>query len=143
MSKFEVMSFLKIQSVRQLLKINVILALTAVYEHQLTAVDVSLGEVQDRSGGGALQGKVSVTGGRDDKLQALGGRVAVGSTEVIAGDFGDGVHPYLTGQKVILFSKVLDLISLFLGVYKTISWELPPASALLSHNIQQSVRLKD
>lgn len=79
-------------------------ALTAVYEHQLMAVDVSLGEVQDRPGGGALQGKVSVTGGSDDKLQALGVRVKVGGTEVIAGDFGDGVHPHLWGQKVYLFS---------------------------------------
>lgn len=70
-------------------------ALTAVYKHQLMAVDVSLGKVQDWSRGGALQGKVSITGGSDDKLQALRVRVTVRSTEVIAGDFSDGVHPYL------------------------------------------------
>lgn len=58
---------------------------------------MSLGEVQDRSGGGALQSKVSVTWGSDDKLQALRGRVEVAGTEVIAGDFGNGVHPYLLG----------------------------------------------
>lgn len=45
--------------------------LTAVYKQKLMTVDVSLGEVQDRPGGGALQGKVSVTGGSDDKLKAL------------------------------------------------------------------------
>lgn len=70
-----------------------------MYEHQLTALDLSLGEVQDWSGGGALQGKVSITGGHDDELQALGGGVAVGSAEVITGDFGHRVHPHLTGQK--------------------------------------------
>lgn len=66
-----------------------------MHEHQLPAVDVSLGEVQNRSGGGALQGKVSVCGRSDDELQVLRGGVAVSGTEVIAGDFSDRVHPYL------------------------------------------------
>lgn len=87
--------------------------LTAVYEHQLTMVDVSLGEVQDRSGGGTLQGKVSITGRSDNKLQALRGRVVVSSTEVIAGDFCDRVDPNLQGQK----SHFIIISAIFLSLF--------------------------
>lgn len=44
---------------------------TAVDEHQLPALYVSLGKVQDVSGGGALQSQVTVARWCDNILQAL------------------------------------------------------------------------
>ena len=43
--------------------------LTTMHKNQLSALYVMLGEIQDVSGRGALQGQVAVTGRCDDELQ--------------------------------------------------------------------------
>jgi len=62
--------------------------LTTVHEHQLSSLYVILGEVQDLSGGGPLQGQVSVAWWCDDELQSLRLRsVRILCTQIVCGDF--------------------------------------------------------
>lgn len=66
-----------------------------MHEQQLSTLDVTLGEVQDVPGGGALQGQVAVAGWRDDELQPFWQSVRVLCTELINGDFRDRTLPHL------------------------------------------------
>lgn len=66
-----------------------------MHKYQLSSLYVVLGEVQDVSGGGALQGQVAVAGWRDDELQPVGRSVRVLCTKIIYGDFCHWTHPHL------------------------------------------------
>ena len=71
--------------------------LTSVYEQQLSAVDVPLGEGEDAPGWGGPQGQVSVAGGRDLELQPLWACVLVLCTQLLLRHLRHGAHPHLVG----------------------------------------------
>lgn len=75
-----------------------------MHEHQLSGLYVTLGEVQDVAGGGALQSQVAVAGWCDDKLQPLIRSVRVLGTELIGGDFCHRTHPHLRNREAVSFS---------------------------------------
>lgn len=69
--------------------------LTFVNKQQLSLVDVSLGEVEHRLGGGALQGQVSVAGWHHREVELLWGGVQVLGLQVVRPDLGHRRHPDL------------------------------------------------
>lgn len=70
-----------------------------MHKHQLAALYVILGKVQDVPGGGALQGQVAIAGWCDDELQAIGRSVQVFCTELINCDFCHRTHPHLRNRE--------------------------------------------
>ena len=64
-------------------------------KHKLAGQDVCLCEVQDRPGGGTLEGQVSIGGRGHDELQLLWRGVFVLSVEVLYCNLCDGPNPHL------------------------------------------------
>lgn len=69
--------------------------LTTVHKQQLSSLDVTLGEVQDVPGGGALQGQIPVAGWCYNELQPIWQSVQVLCAEFIHCDFSDRILPNL------------------------------------------------
>lgn len=69
-----------------------------MYKHQLAVIDVLLGEVQNRSGGGALQGHVSITWWCDDEFQTLWRRIWILSSKVFSGYLCHRAFPHLVNE---------------------------------------------
>lgn len=73
--------------------------LTIVHKHQLLAFYVTLSEVQNVSGGGALQSQVAIAGWCHYELQPFRWSVSVLRTEIACGYLCDRTHPHLKSRK--------------------------------------------